>query len=37
MNLEQIGRRFGFQLCVLPIGWTGTTAAPVRAIAIVED
>jgi kynurenine formamidase len=37
MNLEQIGRPFGFQLCVLPIKWMGTTAAPVRAIAIVED
>ena len=37
MNLEQIGRPFGFQLCVLPIKWVGTTGAPVRAIAIVED
>jgi kynurenine formamidase len=37
MNLEQIGRPFGFQLCVLPIKWVATTAAPVRAIAIVED
>lgn len=37
MNLEQIGRSHGFQLCVLPIKWTGTTAAPVRAVAIVED
>jgi kynurenine formamidase len=37
MNLEQIGRPFGFQLTVLPIKWTGTTAAPVRAIAIVEE
>jgi len=37
MNLEQIGRPFGFQLSVLPIKWTGTTAAPVRAVAIVED
>jgi kynurenine formamidase len=37
MNLEKIGRPFGFQLCVLPIKWMGTTAAPVRAIAIVED
>ena len=37
MNLEQIGRPFGFQLCVLPIKWVDTTAAPVRAIAIVED
>lgn len=37
MNLEQIGRPHGFQLCVLPVKWTGTTAAPVRAVAIVED
>ena len=37
MNLEQIGRPFGFQLCVLPIKWVGTTGAPVRAIAIVDD
>ena len=37
MNLELIGRPFGFQLCVLPIKWMGTTGAPVRAIAIVED
>jgi kynurenine formamidase len=37
MNLEQIGRPSGFQLSVLPVKWTGTTAAPVRAVAIVED
>jgi len=37
MNLEQIGRPHGFQLVVLPIKWQGTTAAPVRAIAILED
>jgi kynurenine formamidase len=37
MNLEQIGRPFGFQRCVLPIKWMDTTAAPVRAVAIVED
>ena len=37
MNLEQIGRPFGFQLYVLPIKWVDTTAAPVRAVAIVED
>lgn len=37
MNLEQIGRPHGFQLCVLPIKWMGTTAAPVRAVAIIED
>ena len=37
MNLDQIGRPFGFQLSVLPIKWVGTTGAPVRAVAIVED
>ena len=37
MNLELIGRPHGFTLCVLPIKWVGTTGAPVRAIAIVED
>ena len=37
MNLEQIGRPHGFQLVVLPVKWVGTTAAPVRAVAIVED
>ena len=37
MNLEQIGRPHGFQLIVTPVKWVGTTAAPVRAVAIVED
>jgi kynurenine formamidase len=37
MNLEQIGRPHGFQLCVLPIKWMGTTAAPVRAVAIIDE
>jgi kynurenine formamidase len=37
MNLEQIGRPHGFQLCVLPVKWVGTTAAPVRAIAIIDE
>jgi kynurenine formamidase len=37
MNLEQIGRPHGFQLCVLPVKWVGSTAAPVRAIAIVDE
>jgi kynurenine formamidase len=36
-NLDQIGRPHGFQLSVLPVKWVGTTAAPVRAVAIVED
>jgi kynurenine formamidase len=37
MNLEQIGRPFGFQLVVLPVKWTGTTAAPVRAVAVIDE
>jgi len=37
MNLDQIGRSHGFTLSVLPVKWVGTTAAPVRAVAIVED
>jgi kynurenine formamidase len=37
MNLDQIGRPHGFQLSVMPVKWVGTTAAPVRAVAIVED
>ena len=36
-NLDQIGRPHGFKLSCFPIKWTGTTAAPVRAVAIVED
>jgi kynurenine formamidase len=37
MNLEQIGRPHGFQLSVLPIKWQGTTAAPVRAVAVIDE
>jgi kynurenine formamidase len=37
MNLEQIGRPYGFQLSVLPIKWVGTTAAPVRAVATMDE
>ena len=36
-NLDQVGRSHGFKLSVLPIKWINTTAAPVRAVAIVED
>lgn len=36
-NLDQIGRPFGFRLAVFPIKWVNTTAAPVRAVAIIED
>jgi kynurenine formamidase len=37
MNLDQIGRPHGFQINVLPIKWSGTTAAPVRAVAIIDE
>jgi kynurenine formamidase len=37
MNLEQIGRPHGFQLHVLTVKWVGNTAAPVRAVATVEE
>lgn len=36
MSLDQLPPH-GFTLCVLPIKWVNTTAAPVRAIAIVEE
>ena len=36
-NLDQIGRPYGFKVVALPIKWTGTTAAPVRAVAIIEE
>ena len=36
-NLDKIGRPHGFKIATFPIKWTGTTAAPVRAVAIVED
>ena len=36
-NLESIGRPHGFKLACFPIKWTGTTGAPVRAVAILED
>lgn len=36
-NLDAIPGPVGFKLSVLPIKWKGTTGAPVRAVAIVED
>ena len=36
-NLDAIPKPFGFKVAVFPIKWKGTTAAPVRAVAIVED
>jgi len=38
MNLEKLLERpFGFKVSALPIKWVGTTASPIRAIAIYED
>ena len=36
MNLEQLPSH-GFKLSVFPVKWMGTTAAPVRAVAIIEE
>ncbi len=36
-NLDGIPRPFGFKVAVFPIKWKGTTGAPVRAVAIVEE
>mgnify|MGYP001109812896 CR=1 FL=1 len=36
-NLDAIPVPFGFKVAVFPIKWKGTTAAPVRAVAILED
>ena len=36
-NLDQIPRPHGFKLSVFPVLWVDTTAAPVRAVAIVEE
>ncbi len=35
-NLEQLPSH-GFKLAVFPIKWNGTTAAPVRAVAILDE
>jgi kynurenine formamidase len=35
-NLDRIGRAHGFKLAVFPVKWVGTTAAPVRAVALVD-
>jgi kynurenine formamidase len=37
VNLDAIGRSHGFTISVAPVKWTGTTAAPVRAFALVDD
>ncbi|MEZ4619561.1 MAG: cyclase family protein [Caldilineaceae bacterium] len=36
-NLEQIPQPVNFTAAVLPIKWVGTTGAPVRAVAIVDN
>ncbi len=36
-NLEKIPRSHGFKLAVFPIKWVNTTAAPVRAVAIIDE
>jgi kynurenine formamidase len=36
-NLDAIPVPFGFKVSVFPIKWNGTTAAPVRAVAMLED
>ncbi|HZW33458.1 MAG TPA: cyclase family protein [Isosphaeraceae bacterium] len=36
-NLEAIGRPYGFTVAAFPVKWVGTTAAPVRAVAIIEE
>ena len=36
MNRDQLPTH-GFKLAVFPVKWTGTTAAPVRAVAILDD
>ncbi len=36
-NLDAIPKPYGFRVSVLPVKWKGTTAAPVRAVAIVEE
>jgi kynurenine formamidase len=35
-NLDELPSH-GFKLCVFPVKWMGTTAAPVRAVAIVDE
>jgi kynurenine formamidase len=35
-NLDTIPKTHGFKVSVLPVKWKGTTAAPVRAIAIID-
>jgi kynurenine formamidase len=36
-NLDEIGQPHGFKVALFPIKWVGTTGAPVRAVAIIEE
>jgi len=36
-NLDQIPVPYGFKVCVFPIKYRGASAAPVRAVAIIEE
>ena len=36
VNLEAIPRPYGFTVSVLPVKWGGATAAPIRAVAIID-
>lgn len=35
-NLDKIPVKYGFKVCVFPIKWKDATAAPIRAVAIIE-
>lgn len=35
-NLDQIPSNYGFKVCVFPVKWKDATAAPVRAVAIID-
>jgi kynurenine formamidase len=37
MNLDQLGVSHSFKLSAFPVKWKGTTAAPIRAVAIIEE
>jgi kynurenine formamidase len=37
INLDQIPISYGFTVSVLPVKLRGATAAPIRAVAIVEE
>jgi kynurenine formamidase len=37
INLDKIPKPHGFKVSVLPIKLVGASAAPIRAVAIIED